>query len=315
MESPSSPFECEADARKRVCKACDRCRIKKSKVRPFLKRAKIIQITDNSSSVMERSHAVGVAMTTQYVCLEAAKGRRRGFTQKGMPIAIEPIFSVVTPGRRYVEILERQQKQLVKGIRALYDRQVEGRAWNGPQGRNGGHPPTHEILEYLGALEIVDSSDDEDRDDSSHFEEDVRRLRQSVTASEGTQSSTIENDTAPVLSKQNDLIPNQRPRDYFGRTQIGYLDDPVGSPRSSAGSLTTKTSPSTSIDSQHWSTSFWLEQNQSPWPEKGIMSTVDFTLCSDNELEDSPMPDRFDDPFLVPPWAPEEDLSGIMYQA
>ena len=29
----------------------------------------------------------------------------------------------------YVEILERQQRQLVKGIRAIYDRQLNGQNW------------------------------------------------------------------------------------------------------------------------------------------------------------------------------------------
>lgn len=56
---------------------------------------------------------------------------------------------------RYVEMLERQQAQLVVGLQDLYRRTLTRQGWVGPalQASGSGHPLTHDILEGLGALQ------------------------------------------------------------------------------------------------------------------------------------------------------------------
>lgn len=54
---------------------------------------------------------------------------------------------------RYVEILERQQAQLVAGLQEMYRRMQNGHGWIGaPLDEAAGHPLTHDILESLGVL-------------------------------------------------------------------------------------------------------------------------------------------------------------------
>ncbi|KAK2812176.1 hypothetical protein FQN50_001533 [Emmonsiellopsis sp. PD_5] len=144
METRTPPPEApphETPIRKRVCKACDRCRLKKSKC--------------------DGAHQCERCKTENMPC-EYGKNKRA--TDKVHP-------------KGYTETLERQQKQLVKGLQTLYDIVNNGGEFpGGPLEKHveGLHPYTHDILERLGALKL-----DED-DDEGPFEEDLNRLDQSL---------------------------------------------------------------------------------------------------------------------------------------
>lgn len=57
--------------------------------------------------------------------------------------------------RSYIEMLERQQEQLVNGLREMYSLLQSGRGWPGHclSEANGSTPLTHDILKELGVLQ------------------------------------------------------------------------------------------------------------------------------------------------------------------
>ncbi|KAM0690137.1 hypothetical protein Q7P36_008904 [Cladosporium allicinum] len=108
--------------RKRVRKACDRCRIKKTKC-------------DGSSPCLR-------CKTDNVICCakESRNPRRRNFPQG------------------YAEMLERQQGQLVSCIQRLYKRLRIAGLWEQPlPGGADGQPLTHDVL---AALDLLRTKDD-----------------------------------------------------------------------------------------------------------------------------------------------------------
>ncbi|KAI9834241.1 MAG: hypothetical protein M1819_003079 [Sarea resinae] len=133
----SSPTD--NNVRKRVCKACDRCRLKKSKC--------------DGASPCSRCRSDNA------ICVF---GDRKKSHDKIYP-------------KGYVEMLERQQAQLVAGLQEFYLRAQTGQSWvGGPlQEADNGRPLTHEILKRLGAL-----TQDNSEDDMDTFEEDLQAMQQ-----------------------------------------------------------------------------------------------------------------------------------------
>lgn len=78
--SPTS--ENDNNARKRVCKACDRCRLKKSKVQLCLRLA-YLQSWQSLPSAMALALVIVVGPIMRYVFLENAKSRTTKFIRKG----------------------------------------------------------------------------------------------------------------------------------------------------------------------------------------------------------------------------------------
>jgi hypothetical protein len=76
----SDSMEAQDNIRKRVCKACDRCRLKKSKVCSTWN-CKILCLT--VLSVMERVLAVAAKLTTPSVYSERGKSRKIKYIRKG----------------------------------------------------------------------------------------------------------------------------------------------------------------------------------------------------------------------------------------
>lgn len=121
QSSPTSEVLAHSDGgvRKRVCKACDRCRLKKSKC-------------DGSSPC-------GRCRADNAICVF---GERKKAHDKVYP-------------KGYVEMLEQQQVWLVHGLQELYRRASEGEGWPGDplKCEANGHPLTHDLLTRLGALD------------------------------------------------------------------------------------------------------------------------------------------------------------------
>lgn len=77
----------------------------------------------------------------------------------------------------YVEILERQQDQLVAALRQSYRLLKEANAWSGPPlAETDGHPLTHDLLAALHVLE----PDYEITKANTIFEEDYDKIRSSL---------------------------------------------------------------------------------------------------------------------------------------
>ena len=217
---------------------------------------------------------------------------------------------------RYVEVLERQQKQLVRGIRALYDAQIAHRPWTGPLTVNG-YPPTHEILEHLGVLEIEDSSEDEDFEDEPHFEENVQQLRHSILKKGDPAHSIRPDSTYSSLIAQHTLLQNQHPRDYFGKTQLASTRDTSSTPSLSPDSLNTaRTSLSTSLETKHWPPHTLSSPASQRCPDaldKIFVSGDGASLSYESDLDGNLMQDTFGSSYLTAPWESGED--GFPYPA
>lgn len=128
--------------RKRTCKACDRCRLKKSKC--------------DGASPCSRCRA------NNAICFF---GERKKSQDKVYP-------------KGYIELLEQQQAQLVAGLQVLYNRLQSGQGWPGPLlcEAQGGHPSTHDILERLDLLCPSNGSSS----DYEVFEVDYNRMQQKL---------------------------------------------------------------------------------------------------------------------------------------
>ncbi|KAF2086254.1 hypothetical protein K490DRAFT_66802 [Saccharata proteae CBS 121410] len=163
--SPSMEAAADSSIRKRVCKACDRCRLKKSKC--------------DGSSPCSRCKADNA------ICVF---GERKKSHDKVYP-------------KGYVEMLEQQQTQLVSGLRELYRILQSGEGWPGSplQDQQGGHPLTHDILERLGLLHPTGDA----AVHFEGFEEDTTRMQQRLM-DEIPAPLKIEHIRAPSVSSESD---------------------------------------------------------------------------------------------------------------
>lgn len=143
-DTHSAPEDEETSTRKRVCKACDRCRLKKSKC--------------DGASPCNR------CQSDNAICVF---GERKKSHDKIYP-------------KGYVEMLEQQQDKLVNALQELYDRNLNKKGWPGrPLHKTSkGIPLTHDILDGLGLLKLDDQGKHED------FEEDPNVLRQKMIIKE-----------------------------------------------------------------------------------------------------------------------------------
>ncbi|KAK4990663.1 Fluconazole resistance protein 1 [Elasticomyces elasticus] len=133
--------------RKRVGKACDRCRMKKSKC--------------------DGNQPCARCQADNAICVF---GERKKSRDKVYP-------------KGYVEVLEHQQSQLVLGVQEMYHRLLSGQGWPGPPlSEAKGHPLTHDILAQLDVLEPRQQSSEE----LNVFEEDFRRLQERLLSGDAT---------------------------------------------------------------------------------------------------------------------------------
>ncbi|KAF2835835.1 hypothetical protein M501DRAFT_940855 [Patellaria atrata CBS 101060] len=210
----------DSNIRKRVCKACDRCRLKKSKC--------------DGSNPCSRCKADNA------ICVF---GERKKSHDKVYP-------------KGYVEMLEQQQTQLVAGLRELYSRLQSGSGWPGSplEVAQGGHPLTHDILERLDLLR----GKSEDGTHYEGFEEDCSRMQQrllqngaSYVKRRGSVSSdsSHDHDHASTISSYGTPPTQNLPlNDSFARNgapPTPPLHSPF--PRQSQLSVSVKASPQFSV--------------------------------------------------------------------
>ncbi|KAK4551493.1 Fluconazole resistance protein 1 [Recurvomyces mirabilis] len=129
--------------RKRVCTACDRCRLKKSKC--------------DGTSPCTRCRADNA------ICV---LGVRKKSHDKVYP-------------KGYVEMLEQQQNQLVSALNIMYQRLQAVQAWPGATlPETNGHPLTHDMLAALDLLEMKQDGSGE----VETFEGDCDKLQAKLVA-------------------------------------------------------------------------------------------------------------------------------------
>jgi hypothetical protein len=173
---------------------------------------------------MAPAHAVAASQTTQYVFLVRGRNPTTRYIPKGtVPSSstaylLRPVTlsdpptptSWLTLPRRYVEMLENQQSQLVAGLQELYKRVQSGQGWTGSPLKETSHggPLTHDILESLGALR------QENHNESDGFEEDLSAMQQRLLSSgagymqrSNSADSDSETDQSPVFEQ----MPPRRP--------------------------------------------------------------------------------------------------------
>jgi len=160
--------------RKRVCKACDRCRLKKSKC--------------DGSSPCSR------CKSDNAICVF---GERKKSHDKIYP-------------KGYVEMLENQQSQLVAGLQELYKRVQNGQGWTGSPLKETSHggPLTHDILERLGALK------QENHNEGDRFEEDLSVMQQRLLSNGAgymQRSNSTDSDSETEQSPIFEQMPPRRP--------------------------------------------------------------------------------------------------------
>lgn len=219
MSSPHRASSTSSDhsdnARKRVCKACDRCRLKKSKC--------------DGASPCSRCKADNA------ICVF---GERKKSHDKVYP-------------KGYVEMLEQQQSQLVAGLRELYRRLQDGENWPGKplKNSNGGHPLTHDILERLDLLHST--SDTPIKHEG--FEDDLSVLQQRCLVENGSpqmrRRKSISEESEPGLTSADSMASPTRSvgfADPFSQKQLPPTPPMQDSPylRASQISVQTKSQPS-----------------------------------------------------------------------
>ncbi|OQO01649.1 hypothetical protein B0A48_12686 [Cryoendolithus antarcticus] len=137
MQRTDSQDSTADSLRKRVCKACDRCRMKKSKC--------------NGEVPCSRCKA------DDQICVF---GERKRSHDKIYP-------------KGYVEQLEQQQGQMASGLRELYQRALSDGHWRGSSlAETDGKPLVHDILAGLGLL-----LDSKTGDEAEPFIEDFKEMQ------------------------------------------------------------------------------------------------------------------------------------------
>ncbi|KAK8190890.1 hypothetical protein BKA81DRAFT_285835, partial [Phyllosticta paracitricarpa] len=183
--SPSMDSPTENNIRKRVCKACDRCRLKKSKC-------------DGSSPC-------GRCKADNAICVF---GERKKSHDKVYP-------------KGYVEMLEQQQNQLVAGLRELYRRLQTGEGWPGMplSDQQGGHPLTHDILERLDLLQPKDGNGlyEPFEEDFGRMEKRLRDEEESLPAPPSKRRGSVgsESDHGHISTPSSNGTPPTPPRSHF----------------------------------------------------------------------------------------------------
>ena len=128
-------------------------------------------VINSTPSVMARLHALVADPTIRYVRMGSRRNPlKQSFDQGELSLQAYRFSrrqSFLLTIYSYVQMLERQQAQLIAGLQEFYRRTQNGEGWTGPRLELGNHnqPLTHKVLEALGVLH-PDEWEDARSDDS-----------------------------------------------------------------------------------------------------------------------------------------------------
>ncbi|KAI9823280.1 MAG: hypothetical protein M1832_002504 [Thelocarpon impressellum] len=294
---PSEGSPGDGNSRKRVCKACDRCRLKKSKC--------------DGATPCSRCRSDNA------ICVF---GERKKSHDKVYP-------------KGYVEMLEQQQAQLVAGLQDLYRRIHDGSGWTGAPLRNGGQgaPLTHDILEQLGALKT------EHGGEAATFEEDLQLLQyrlfeggaRPMSRHRSPASEAGSGPTSPHGSLHDSLHGSlQRPGLMFCSSDVEPVDAPptpcARSPTRPMGPVDVRAGkPQFAPSSTYYADPGQLQQQQQPpqpqpqptWPLPATVRLGDghaVGLGVSMQGLEHLMPGM--GPCLVPDWSEDEEFRAFLGQ-
>lgn len=181
----------------------------------------------------------------------------------------------------------------------MYDRHLSGKCWDGPFPDNG-HPSTHEILDFLGALDMETSDDDDE--EREQFEDSLRQLRTAMSR-KGSAEEDYSPRRAASLSLQHSQLADCHNESMVESALHSGRQGQIGDPRESPESLTySETSLSASDDARHWSGPDWLETRQGILTEGLEIPKTDNLAKRNDPLLGFLVHETFNDPFLSPPW-------------
>ncbi|KAJ5885288.1 hypothetical protein N7495_009798 [Penicillium taxi] len=258
QSTPSSEHShSDGGVRKRVCKACDRCRLKKSKC--------------DGASPCSRCRADNA------ICVF---GERKKAHDKVYP-------------KGYVEMLEQQQVWLVHGLQELYRRSIEGEGWPGDRLKHepNGHPLTHDLLTRLGALDHAKGERFEENPELMQqdlWRHGMQRQESSDGSSESAQSPVARSRfSSDVLSQQT--LPPTPPAYNSPSTRVAIkLEEPLAvTPQYNAAmSMQGVVNPLVLQDSsQQWSTGNGFIS----FDDMDLMNSTDYSNINFEDAIPSPM--------------------------
>ncbi|KAJ6132785.1 hypothetical protein N7471_008000 [Penicillium samsonianum] len=254
----------DSNVRKRVCKACDRCRLKKSKC--------------DGSSPCSRCRADNA------ICVF---GERKKAHDKVYP-------------KGYVEMLEQQQSWLVHGLQELYRRNIEGEGWPGEQLKlePNGHPLTHDLLMRLGALdgskgERFEENPEALQQDLWHTNAGMQRQESSDGGSDSPQSPVPRSRFSSDAFSQQHMPPT--PPTYSPSTRAHIKTEQPHQPQmpntpqfAQPMSMQGVVNPLALQGPQQWPSNGF-----NPFDEMDMMSTADYSnMPFDDQQLSSPMFNR-----------------------
>jgi hypothetical protein len=253
QSTPSDHSHSDSNVRKRVCKACDRCRLKKSKC--------------DGSSPCSRCRADNA------ICVF---GERKKAHDKVYP-------------KGYVEMLEQQQAWLVHGLQELYRRNLEGEGWPGEQLKlePNGHPLTHDLLMRLGALDGTKERFEENpealQQDLWHTNSGMQRQESSDGGSDSPQSPARSRFSSDAFSQHT--MPPTPPTYSPARAQI-KTEQPQLSPQFAQPMNMQGVVNPLALQGQQWNNGF------NPFDDMDLMSTTDYSNMNFDDQQLSPMFNR-----------------------
>ncbi|CAI7567123.1 unnamed protein product [Penicillium bialowiezense] len=186
--------------RKHVLKACDRCRVKKTKVVPPTPPARSLLTLP---SAMGNNPAIAAPYTTTHVSSANEKPLKPKSTRGVYRVQHPPLQSLIA--HRFVEMLESHHSLVVKALQKLYKFCINNESFPGDPLAEApdGHPLTHAILDRLGLIKQAEENADEPDEDS----EDLRYLRLLSTSTE----CSVTAEPSPEPSTPPEPFPVSRP--------------------------------------------------------------------------------------------------------
>ncbi|KAI1937193.1 hypothetical protein LOZ66_004110 [Ophidiomyces ophidiicola] len=185
--------------RKHVLKACDRCRVKKTKV----------QLSQTLSNAMETNHAIAAQHIITLASFAKERLPRPKHTLEGeaaLSLSSDTFFRNANESclsYRFVEMLESHHALVVKALQQLYAHCINNKCFPGePIDVVDGYPLTHAILDRLGLIKEAEESTSEGLDtdtiETSQYWRPQRRSSSSIDTEYASSMQTSPVERSPI---------------------------------------------------------------------------------------------------------------------